>query len=137
MFSLETIGGRKFIGFVVLLAAGVLIEVYGKQGLTSTMAMYLGGLYAAFTTANAVTTTMAAKFGLAQNEPAAASTPAQTNGEQVSSTEVAAVLNQIAAALQSIQQSQGANAQAVNILQQSTEGLQKAVGALISIDRAR
>lgn len=135
MFSLETIGGRKFIGFVVLLAAGVLIEVYGKQGLTATMAMYLGGLYAAFTTANAVTTSMAAKFSSQQSPEVP--TAAATNSEQVSSAEVAAVLSQIATALQSIQQSQGANAQAVNILQQSTEGLQKAIGTLISVDRAR
>jgi len=127
----ESVGGRKFIGFVVLLASGVAIEVYGKNGMSTTMAAYLAGLYTVFTAANSAVSIKA--FGTATAATAPSSTQAEVTASNEELTQqVAGVLSQIGASLNQLQQGQARTEQALNIAQQSISTLQKATGALLS-----
>lgn len=50
----ETLGGRKFVGLLILVIAGVVVELYSPKGLGAEMAGLLAALYATFSAANAV-----------------------------------------------------------------------------------
>ena len=121
---METIGGRKFIGLLLLMVAGVVTEVYAKNGLSAVMAGFLAGLYATFVAANAVITSK--ELG----QPVAAAAPEQAEPGMVAQVET--VLQQIANALTTLQQAQSRTEQALNSLQQSTASTQKGIGALLS-----
>lgn len=129
MFSLETIGGRKFIGFIALIIAGITIEVAGKSGLSTTMASFLVGLYAAFSATNAAITLKGLTAGEAAQPEQAQPAAAPANEELTQ--QIANVLSQIGTALQTLQAGQARNEQALNVLQQSTSTLQKAVGTIL------
>lgn len=46
--------GQKFLGFVLALAAAVLIEIFSKNGLTEWAAIAIMGIYAALCGSNAM-----------------------------------------------------------------------------------
>lgn len=52
----DKLGGRKFVMSIICLVAGVLIEIYSKNGLSANMVALIGALYATFTGANAFIT---------------------------------------------------------------------------------
>lgn len=123
--NLDSIGGRKFLGFFILIAAGIATEVYAKNGLSATMATFLGALYATFTAANAAVTIKSGELSSSE-QPAA---PAAVNGELAQN--MAGTLSQIGTALNTIQAGQVRGEQAVQVLQQSVGTLQKAVGSIL------
>jgi hypothetical protein len=48
----DSIGGRKFLVGIMLLAVGVALEIFSPRGLTSVMATFLVGLGVSYFTAN-------------------------------------------------------------------------------------
>jgi hypothetical protein len=110
----EKLGGRKFVGFTLLILAGIAIEVWGKQGLTTTMAGYLVGMYTAFSAANAVVTKMyAGSEGAVEAPP----TP---------------VVVDPTPALNEIAQRQAVAEQALLTMQQSATSSQKLLAAIVA-----
>lgn len=49
---MDTLGGRKFLAFLLLVAVGVGAETYTKAGLSMNLVYLLLGLYGAFTASN-------------------------------------------------------------------------------------
>lgn len=52
----EALGGRKFLMTLLVMAAGVAIEIFGPNGMSATMASFMGGLVAIFAGSNAMIT---------------------------------------------------------------------------------
>lgn len=126
MGTLDSIGGRKFLGFIALIAAGIAVEVYAKNGLSATMATFLGALYATFTAANAAVTIKSGELTPTTEQP-----PAATGVSDELAQNMAGTLSQIGTALNSLQSGQARGEQAVQVLQQSVGTLQKAVGSIL------
>jgi hypothetical protein len=70
---IDKIGGRKSVGFLIVLVAGVATHVLAKAGLTPEVSYFLMGLYAVFVGGNGVEHFAAAikKPGSDQAAPAA------------------------------------------------------------------
>lgn len=49
-------GGRKFIGLLVIVIAGIAVDIFAPHGLSSNLAALLGTMYGLFATGNAVAT---------------------------------------------------------------------------------
>lgn len=126
--NIESIGGRKFIGFVLLISASIAVEVYAKAGLTTTMAAFLGTLYTAYAATNAIITT---KTAAAASEQPERRPEAQQPVSDDIAQHMAGTLSQIGSALNTLQQGQGRGEQALQIVQQSLGTLQKAVGSIL------
>lgn len=126
----EALGGRKFIGLLLLSLAGGLVEVYGKAGLSATMAGFLAGLYATYAATNAVLTHKEIDSAVA--EPTAVVTQVPNEETQKLTEQIALTLGQINGALNSLNAGQSRSEQALNSLQQAVVPLQKAVGALLA-----
>ena len=122
---LERIGGRKFIGFVILVAAGIVIELKTANGISVNLAGLLVGLYTIYAASNAVITNKS--LGI---EASTGSEPAANDPEMVKQIE--GVLTQIGSALQQLQAGQVRNEQAIQTLQQATASVQKGVGAVLA-----
>ncbi len=126
----EGLGGRKFIGLVLMALIGGVVDVYSKTGLSTTMAGFLAGLYVTYSTANAVITHKSL-----DNEPEAVVSKSETgNNEEVAklTAQIALTLGQIETSLNTISTQGQRSEQALNALQQSNASVQKAVGALLS-----
>ena len=52
--NLDSFGGRKFLMAIMLMIAGVLIEIYSKNGLSTNMAGMLAAIYATFSASNVI-----------------------------------------------------------------------------------
>jgi hypothetical protein len=111
----EVIGGRKFIGLIITLAAAGLIEVFSKNGtgLSATMAGLIVGLYTTFSASNVIATLKTATA--ASSEP-----PAVANDNKQLEQAVALLLER-----------QQVSEQNMNALQQSLNTIQKAVLTII------
>ena len=117
----DQLGGRKFVGFLFVMAAGILIEVYGKAGLSATAASFLVAMYTSFSAANVIAT-LKAPSSEADNST-------QPNAQPAASPEAMA---QVQAALVHLIDRQAANEQGLNGIQQAMGSLQKGMAAVIS-----
>lgn len=55
----ESIGGRKFVGLIIIAATGAAVQVFSPNGLGMELAGLLVGLYTSFAASNAVITNKA------------------------------------------------------------------------------
>jgi hypothetical protein len=56
---MDKLGGRKFLGFLLILAIGTTVELVKASGLSATFASFLAGALTVFGAANAYVTTRA------------------------------------------------------------------------------
>ena len=116
---LEAIGGRKFLMVILMLGVGMGIEILGKNGLSTTMAGLIMGLYTAFSAANVVATVKAQKGEApASVEPTAPIEPLD--------------MTPITGALSHLVERNAAQEQALQTLQASQASVQKALAAILS-----
>lgn len=54
--SLENMGGRKYLGFILILAVGAVVDLATAHGLSTNMLTLLISAYSAFSLGNVVTT---------------------------------------------------------------------------------
>lgn len=69
-------GGRKFVGFIIILAAGAAVRYFSKTGLTHEDVMFLIAAYSAFAFGNVVNTIAALKGGGSSGQSGAPAVPA-------------------------------------------------------------
>jgi hypothetical protein len=115
---LDVIGGRKFLMAIILIAAGIVIEIYGKNGLSTNMASMLAGIYAIFSGSNALITNkqLAVEGSLATTEPPSlqALPPSEP---ALSRSEAEQIIGAIAPAFEKMQAVQMEQAEHINMLQ--------------------
>lgn len=69
------LGGRKFVGFIIILAAGGLTKYFSKDGLSHEDVLFLIAAYGAFAFGNVVNTIAAIRGGGQSGAPAPAVAP--------------------------------------------------------------
>lgn len=89
MDLLQKLGGRKFIMGLVVIGAGMFLEAKTAQGLSPTMAAFLGSIVAAFSVANITAT---ANHNASRKNGGVASGPDQSLHDKVD--ELSAVVAQ-------------------------------------------
>lgn len=114
---LEAMGGRKFLMVILMLGVGMGIEILGKNGLSTTMAGLIMGLYTAFSAANVVATVKAAK----------------TEGQEEPTPATPVDLSKTEAALSHLIERNAALEQAAQTMQTSQASIQKALATLITL----
>lgn len=125
---MEQLGGRKFVGFVILVLAGGLVDVFNPNGLSTTLAGMFAALYATFSAANTVLSTKGMQLPEA---PAVAVGPSADELSAVT-MQVEGVLRQIAVDTTNLKKSQSEMEQAVSTLQEASSIQQKALESLLS-----
>lgn len=118
---MDYLGGRKFIMGILIAAAGVAVEVLGKNGLSANMAGLLIGIYAAFNTANAIITSKAVTAQ--ESEPVAAPVPKIDTQEL--EAKLVPIVNVIAQQLQALNDNQIRQEKALQTVQESQLTTQK------------
>ena len=142
---MEVLGGRKFLGFIISVVAGILIEIFGKNGLGANMVALLGAAYATFAASNSFVT---AKTGEGSEQPASqpAEEPAPkedssaqvdisamvTNQLNANNQQLAAILSQIGTELAKQQQADEKILEALNSVQASQSTVQKGLQIILS-----
>lgn len=110
---MEAIGGRKFLMAIVMLIAGVAVELLGKNGLSVNMAGLMAALYTAFSASNALITNKQLASQAEQTEPIQSGLKAE---------DVKPAFEAIDQAFQKMQQEQTQQAQIINVLQKAVLG---------------
>ena len=143
---MEVLGGRKFLGFVISVIAGILIEVFGKNGLGANMVALLGAAYATFAASNSFITAKTGEGGGEQlaNQPAEEPAPKEDSSTQVdisaavasqlaaNNQQLAAILSQIGSELAKQQQADEKILEALNSVQASQSTIQKGLQIILS-----
>lgn len=143
----EVMGGRKFLGFIIAVVAGSLIEIFGKNGLGANMVALIGAAYATFAASNTLITNKELATAAAPVTPAPLEVdlaePAQTAFDSQAVTkeirdtliqnnqQLAGILNQIGTELAN---QQGANTQileALNAVQAGQANVQKGLTIIL------
>jgi hypothetical protein len=93
---LDKLGGRKFLMSLICMAAGIVIELYGKNGLSANMVALIGAIYATFTGANAFITGKSINNSSEESSAAAPVdlTPIQAQMDK-QQQQLAGILNQV------------------------------------------
>jgi hypothetical protein len=73
-----SLGGRKFIGFIVILSAAGIARYYSKTGLTHEDVLFLLGAYGSFAFGNVANTLIALRGGGSGEEGGAPAAPVQS-----------------------------------------------------------
>jgi hypothetical protein len=108
---LEAVGGRKFLMAIFIAIAGIVIEVYGKNGLSVNMAGLLATIYATFSASNTlITNKQVPKVG--EEEPSVG----------LKLDDLKPAFNGIDQAYQALQSEQVKQAQIINVLQKAVLG---------------
>jgi hypothetical protein len=138
----DKLGGRKFVGFVLLAAAGLAIELTREGGISVNMAAFLVGVYTIYSASNAAITNKALGIEASMHDEVGGPPPAANNeevlqqlaslkqqleGSPVVAEQVKLVLEQISNAIQSLNAGQLRNEQALQVLQQATASVQKSL----------
>lgn len=101
--SLDVFGGRKFLGFIVILAVGVAVHVVSKTGLTMELNTLLLGAYGAFALGNVSNTLLAIRGG-AQTPSSESQAPSSASPVPAEAMSQAAMeLGNLAAAVTQLQ----------------------------------
>jgi hypothetical protein len=134
----DKIGGRKATMAFIIIVAGVLVEVFSKNGLGTNMVALLSTIYGTFSISNTLITNAAAKLtGAETTEEASTPSPSEVNLEpvnqaiQANSAQLASILNQIGGELVKQQEVNQAIMQGLNSLQTSQSSVQKGMAALL------
>lgn len=112
---MEAIGGRKFLMAILMLLAGVAIEIVGKNGLSVNMAGLMAALYTAFSASNAIITNKQLSTTTEQSEQ-----PAQVG---LKIEDVKPAFDAIDQAFVKMQQDQAQQAQVINTLQKAIQAV--------------
>lgn len=134
----EKMGGRKFLMAVIVVTAGVVIEVYSKNGLSATMVTLLTAVYATFSTANAFVTRKFADVSQEAEEEEEEVTPVQpaapSNLEaiiQSNNVQLNNILSQIAAELLKQATASTSLVEGVNSVQATQANIQKGITLIL------
>ncbi len=145
---LEAMGGRKFIMAIVIMIAGVVIELKSANGISVSMVGLLTALYATFSASNTLITNKQLKIEASgvsslpesagqinQAEPEASSSNIATESVAIDELrqQLIPIVNTIGNELVSLKEGQAAQMQAIGTIQQSASNIQKGISALISI----
>lgn len=137
------LGGRKAVMAIVCIAAGVSIEIFGKNGLGAQMVALLTAIYGTFSVTNTVITNATAKLASSQ-QPVAE--PAETAVEEsapvdlsanisaqiaANNQQLSAILNQIAQELSAQKLSGDKALEALNTVQAGQATVQKGLSILL------
>lgn len=141
----EVLGGRKFLGFIIAVVAGSLIEIFGKNGLGANMVALIGAAYATFAASNTLITNKelatasqpVAPVEVDLTEQAQTAFDSQAVTKEIRDTliqnnqQLAGILNQIGTELAN---QQGANTQileALNAVQAGQANVQKGLTIIL------
>lgn len=117
--NLDVMGGRKFLMAVVLIIAGVVIELYSKNGLSTNMAGMLAAIYATFSASNVIASNKALSVNEATSDQATAEA---VNQSVVNIDEVKQGFAIVDKAHTMVQQQLAAQAEQINVLQKIVLG---------------
>jgi hypothetical protein len=118
---LEQIGGRKFLMAIVLTIAGIIIEVFGKNGLSTNMAGMLAAIYATFSAGNVISSNKALSVNQSTSDNQAAAEPIE-KVSSINADEVAQGFMAVDQAYTGMQQQLAAQAEQINVLQKTILG---------------
>lgn len=129
---MDYLGGRKFVMGLIMVTAGVVIEIYGKNGLSTNMVALLGAVYATFNAANALVTSRTANAASQPVEPTeASSAPVVEAPPEATQASVEAklvpIVQAIAAELGKINENQSRQERALQIVQEAQLATQKVI----------
>jgi len=130
---MDYLGGRKFVMGLIMVAAGVVIEIYGKNGLSTNMVALLGAVYATFNAANALVTTKTASAAASQPAEEAEPAPAPVVQAPQEATQASVeaklvpIVNAIAAELAKINDNQIRQEKALQVVQEAQISVQKVI----------
>jgi hypothetical protein len=113
--SLDNFGGRKFLMALILIIAGVIIEIYSKNGLSVNMAGMLAAIYATFSAGNVIASNKALGVMQSTSDQATAETIEKVNS--IPADEVAKGFMMVDKAYTGVQSQLAAQAEQINTLQ--------------------
>lgn len=129
----ESLGGRKFVMTVLIMAAGVAVEVHAPTGMSVTMAGFLASILATFSATNAIISTRSIK---ADGQKTETSTSTDSSPEAIAKMDTLLnnqiLLNQ---GLSEVLGRQETSDKALQTLQTSTASVQKTLVAFLSSNR--
>jgi hypothetical protein len=113
--NLDSFGGRKFLMALVLIIAGVIIEIYSKNGLSTNMAGMLAAIYATFSATNVIASNKALGVMQSTSDQATAETIEKVNS--IPADEIAKGFMMVDKAYTGVQSQLAAQAEQINTLQ--------------------
>jgi len=130
---LEAIGGRKFLMSLIIMIAGVIIELKGANGLSVNMAGLLAAILATFSASNTIITNKQLKVEASEGQPAGEPVVAPQASVDELKSQLIPIINTIGGELVSIKDNQAAQMQATGVMQQTVGNISKGVSALLSL----